>query len=320
MENGDACILTNKCEDQSRLVLGEVPPSSSRFNLSSSFLGDKYKATSAATNRWFHLARGASQRSTRRYNYSAGLTFGPSEARTAANRSRRLQRSTTSGIRIAESTQNCPQPSRCIDIGNAESPILHFRPQLWKHLDLDRDTINLDLFWPQNLACVGCGAVDEREDGEGEGKGEDKIGEMKSKERLLPRQGADIGSEEDDTDSELRMSNDIFPLKELKPLCQFRHLRYLRLGGMLQSYQLYIWQACWLNPNLEELVLEMALEPSMDDSYGHWSPIDRAWRRSSSDDACTQYLCGIEYRSPLHVADDVQGTRRRHIIKHFRDW
>ncbi|KAI1975438.1 hypothetical protein LOZ12_000917 [Ophidiomyces ophidiicola] len=54
---------------------------------------------------------------------------------------------------------------------------------------------------------------------------------------------------------------EIMPIVELAPLSNFRHLRILKLTGMLQSYQPYIWQAVWLNQNLEELHLEMALEP-----------------------------------------------------------
>ncbi|GAQ05513.1 hypothetical protein ALT_2834 [Aspergillus lentulus] len=50
-------------------------------------------------------------------------------------------------------------------------------------------------------------------------------------------------------------------VEEMAPLCQFRNLRVLKITGMMQSYQKYIWQAAWLNTDLEELELGMALEP-----------------------------------------------------------
>ncbi|PKX90386.1 uncharacterized protein P174DRAFT_515497 [Aspergillus novofumigatus IBT 16806] len=50
-------------------------------------------------------------------------------------------------------------------------------------------------------------------------------------------------------------------IEEMAPLCQFRNLRVLKITGMIQSYQKYIWQAAWLNTDLEELELGMALEP-----------------------------------------------------------
>ena len=37
------------------------------------------------------------------------------------------------------------------ELGGPDRPILHFRPQLWKHLDRDRQTLNLDVFWPVSL-------------------------------------------------------------------------------------------------------------------------------------------------------------------------
>ncbi|KAJ5895650.1 hypothetical protein N7495_007341 [Penicillium taxi] len=52
-------------------------------------------------------------------------------------------------------------------------------------------------------------------------------------------------------------------LEDLKPLCEFRNLRSLKITGMLQSYQTYIWQAVWLNLHLEELELSMILEPAI---------------------------------------------------------
>ncbi|KAI1936432.1 hypothetical protein LOZ04_001240 [Ophidiomyces ophidiicola] len=71
---------------------------------------------------------------------------------------------------------------------------------------------------------------------------------------------------------------EIMPIVELAPLSNFRHLRILKLTGMLQSYQPYIWQAVWLNQNLEELHLEMALEPCIRQTFcASWPKIRGNW-------------------------------------------
>ncbi|EAU30824.1 conserved hypothetical protein [Aspergillus terreus NIH2624] len=74
---------------------------------------------------------------------------------------------------------------------------------------------------------------------------------------------------------------DILPIEELAPLCEFRNLRVLKLTGMIQSYQKYIWQAAWLNPRLEELELEMVLPPRIRRGYNEeWPYIKGGWRLS----------------------------------------
>lgn len=52
----------------------------------------------------------------------------------------------------------------------------------------------------------------------------------------------------------------VFPLQDLSPLCLYRELRILKIAGMMQSYQWYIWLVVWLNPHLTDLTLEMAGE------------------------------------------------------------
>lgn len=49
-----------------------------------------------------------------------------------------------------------------------------------------------------------------------------------------------------------------FPPQDLSPLCLYRDLRILKITGMMQSYQSYIWLVVWLNPQLTDLALEMA--------------------------------------------------------------
>ena len=50
----------------------------------------------------------------------------------------------------------------------------------------------------------------------------------------------------------------VFPLQDLSPLCLYRELQTLKITGMMQSYQWYIWLVVWLNPQLEDLTLVMA--------------------------------------------------------------
>jgi hypothetical protein len=133
------------------------------------------------------------------------------------------------------------------DLGEPSRPIMHFRPNLWRHLERDRSTLNLDLFWP-----------------------------------LKP------GTAHDDSEDE---EFDVFPLDDMRPLCDFHHLRSLQLNGMLRSYQKYIWRTCWLNPALEELTLEMALEPTMHDPYRQHCPvIEGDWKMKREGEGSMEYL------------------------------
>ncbi|OJJ51755.1 hypothetical protein ASPZODRAFT_163543 [Penicilliopsis zonata CBS 506.65] len=72
---------------------------------------------------------------------------------------------------------------------------------------------------------------------------------------------------------------DMLPLEELKPIIEFRSLRVLKITGMMQSYQKYIWEVVWLNPELTDLWLEMALEPSLESNLsGEWQVIKHNWK------------------------------------------
>ncbi|KAJ5806751.1 hypothetical protein N7474_010343 [Penicillium riverlandense] len=72
----------------------------------------------------------------------------------------------------------------------------------------------------------------------------------------------------------------LFDITELKPLCLFRRLRSLKLTGMLQSYQTIIWMTAWLNTDLEELELGMAMEPEVVSlsHAGRWTLIRDGWK------------------------------------------
>ena len=53
---------------------------------------------------------------------------------------------------------------------------------------------------------------------------------------------------------------DIYPTHVLSPLCLYRKLQSLKILGMMQSYQTYIWLVVWMNPCLSELTLETSSE------------------------------------------------------------
>ncbi|EAW10977.1 uncharacterized protein ACLA_066130 [Aspergillus clavatus NRRL 1] len=96
----------------------------------------------------------------------------------------------------------------------------------------------------------------------------------------------------------------ILPLDELAPLCQFRGLRVLKLTGMMQSYQRYIWQAAWLNPELEELELGMALEPRLRrrEDGQRWPYIRGGWT-----------LDAAHYGEPVYYGHLGAGTLHPHL-------
>lgn len=99
--------------------------------------------------------------------------------------------------------------------------------------------------------------------------------------REMPAIGLDLFwpvkiNHNDDTD--LDHHREVLHIEELAPLCQFRRLRVLKVTGMLQSYQKYIWQAAWLNPELEELELGMAIGPRIRRNFpGDWPCIKGGW-------------------------------------------
>lgn len=103
----------------------------------------------------------------------------------------------------------------------------------------------------------------------------------------LPREKKSLGLDlfwpsTDETNEPSRLN-----IIELEPLCQFRFLRSLKITGMLQSYQAFIWQAAWLNLDLEELSLEMALEPEIDSTIHRvqWRAIKDGWEMDKKHSA-----------------------------------
>ncbi|OGE49797.1 hypothetical protein PENARI_c019G02721 [Penicillium arizonense] len=106
----------------------------------------------------------------------------------------------------------------------------------------------------------------------------------------LPRSKATLGLDLFSSIEEDKKDDGILAIIELKPLCEFRNLRSLKLTGMLRSYQVYIWQAVWQNPNLGALHLAMALEPGiLSIQSTEWKQIKTGWKMS-----------GKQYADPVY--------------------
>lgn len=251
MDDRSLCTPTRTPHSRSRSVLGEIPAAASCFNVPSPAPTEKQNATTAAANRLIDFNRRAPRNTIHRRSLTTASGLQHHRQVSKAARYHFLQRPASSDSERASDDDSVTIGVNRVDLGDAQNPIMHFRPQLWRHLERKRKIINLDLFWPQRW--LGC-------------------------------------EEEEDPSDHHQCEREIFPLQGLKPLCEFRSLRSLRLGGMLQSYQTYVWQTCWLNPGLEELVLEMALEPTIHLPNHAFLPIHGPWRRKTIREARTDYL------------------------------
>ena len=84
--------------------------------------------------------------------------------------------------------------------------------------------------------------------------------------------------------------DNMLPAQELSLLLSHRNLRVLKITGMLQSYQKCIWQLVWMNPKLEVLELEMALEPEILMEDSQFRPIQGEWTALTEQEAGPTYL------------------------------
>lgn len=198
------------------------------------------------------------------------LRRGRSQSRSispAPRRSNSLLRSTINmftSLTASTDTQSKPViPTQA----TPSNPLLNFRGgETWSFLDPGRRHLGLDVFHP----------VDEQEP-------------------TPPTQPTRTSS----TPIQ-RASVDILPPKELEPLSQFRRLRVLKITGMLQSYQKQIWQAAWLNVDLEELELGMALKPRIRRPYvEQWPYIKGGWTLNGATygEPVYQYVFSPTHRS-----------------------
>ncbi|KAL4736800.1 hypothetical protein BDV11DRAFT_172582 [Aspergillus similis] len=151
------------------------------------------------------------------------------------------------------------EPSNAIpvftpDQATPANPLMEFRGgALWAALPKDRRTLGLDVFWSVPS----------------EQPTETDINVSEEKHKTGPP--AEGGNKHDDE------KPSVLPIDEMAPLCTFRNLRILKITGMMQSYQMYIFQAAWLNTNLEELEIGMALQPRLRRGY-KWPYIKGGWR------------------------------------------
>lgn len=252
----DETTPTKPPKDNTRSVITELTASSSHLNLKYPAFNENTEATFAA-NRLIDFTRGTHPRSRH------ALILAPQHKRRFSKTSQRL---TPEDASDADSTITDVNT----DLGGRGRPIMHFRPNLWRHLERDRSTLNIDLFWPLKTTVTA-----------------DSLSGQ-----TYRYSSSQIAPPLDDKQRDIADDDsDIFPLEDLRPLCEFRHLRSLKLNTMLRSYQKYIWQACWLNPGLEDLTLEMALAPDINNSYRHlYATIGFDWKMRSEEDGSEYYL------------------------------
>lgn len=252
MEDPRTITPTRTPHGRSRSILGDINLSGPRFNVPSPVSSDKYSATATAANRLIDFNRGTPRSPAHRRSLSTASRHQRSRQPSRSAGYRFLPRVSSPSSESGNDGHSLATTEIPPDLGVSGHPIIHFRPQLWRHLEPTRETLDLDLFWPQRMD-----ESDEREEDGNDGNHYDRS---------------------------------IFPLQGLLPLCKFRNLRSLRLGGMLQSYQVCIWRTCWLNPGLEELILEMAVAPTIDKLNRSWTSINGSWRMNTISEARTDYL------------------------------
>jgi hypothetical protein len=88
----------------------------------------------------------------------------------------------------------------------------------------------------------------------------------------------------------IRAGDKVIPLdaQYLSSLRSFLGLRYLKVTGMLKSYQKEIFRAAWNMESLEHLDLRMAEEPQLSPGV-YWHRIEKGWvprKREPQDYQC----------------------------------
>ncbi|KLJ06657.1 hypothetical protein EMPG_17856 [Blastomyces silverae] len=194
----------------------------------------------------------------------------------------------------------------------------------WNRFELNCDTLNLDLFWPAVTGSrkKGRGKCKEQIKGQRNEKGKTKKEDEserrkeKAKEEILNPfdDEYEIAISDDDDDED----DGILPVEAIAPLCNFRNLRFLKLAGMSQSYQKYIWQAAWLNPGLETLELEMALEPCIRRAFSGWPYIKGGWIQQSKPGGERSSYYGDDGKGILHRRVGIGEYLDKYAIVHAK--
>lgn len=152
------------------------------------------------------------------------------------------------------------------DQATPANPLMEFRGGiLWAALPKDRRALGIDVFWPI--------PVESSRDKKGKEK-KLKYRTTGDKQESPPNEAKENGKEKEVEQEE---DDSIFHIDNMAPLCMFRNLRVLKITGMMQSYQMYIFQAAWLNPHLGDLEIGMALPPRLNRHY-KWPYIKGGWR------------------------------------------
>ncbi|EEH04667.1 conserved hypothetical protein [Histoplasma capsulatum G186AR] len=190
----------------------------------------------------------------------------------------------------------------------------------WNQLELSCHSLHLDLFWPvvtEGMKIEKEGNKERMKDQMNEKNRTKDNGNERRKEKVDGEMVNPFGDE-----YEIVASNDdddgILPLEAMGPLCSFRKLRFLRLTGMSQSYQKYIWQVAWLNPGLETLELEMMLEPCIRRAFSSWPYIKGGWIQRSKPEAERSSYYGDEGQGILHRRAGIGEYLDKYSIVHAK--
>ncbi|KAI9376467.1 hypothetical protein BJX61DRAFT_366380 [Aspergillus egyptiacus] len=258
------CVNTSTANnDDDEIIELPVPEKRSRrFSMSDALglnaLTGRNSSTVVSPTRAVDQGRHSRSRSRSRSNNRGRSSSVASEAR----RSESLIRSTLCRISgrkkiMDEEEELEPDPEPTIpmyppDQATPANPLMEFRGGTqWAALAKDRRTLGLDVFWPLP-------------------RDEDNV--EREKEDAHPK-----SKPRDMNETERQAQPTVFPIDDMFPLCMFRNLRVLKITGMMQSYQMYIFQAAWLNTNLEELEIGMALPPRLRRGY-KWPYIKSGWQ------------------------------------------
>ncbi|PYI05638.1 hypothetical protein BO78DRAFT_397945 [Aspergillus sclerotiicarbonarius CBS 121057] len=230
-------------------------PSRRRFSMSDAFTG-----APLATARVVELSRRPRSQSPRPLvcDSSTSSSRSSSLIRSALNRMACFMKEDSEAETELEPE---PEPIQLIpaDEATPEKLLMEFRGgETWARLTIDRRLLGIDVFWPQDL--------DEKDKNT---------------------------SNEEHSDKKAKPDLVMLDLEQMAPLSQFRNLRSLKITGMMQSYQKYIWQTAWLNHNLDELEIGMALPPRIRKSRtGNWPYMKGGWK-----------LDPAHYAEPVYYGD-----------------
>ncbi|EEH40588.1 hypothetical protein PAAG_09041 [Paracoccidioides lutzii Pb01] len=87
---------------------------------------------------------------------------------------------------------------------------------------------------------------------------------------------------------------------------------------------MYIWQTVWLNPSLEELELEMTLEPCLRSNFSTWLSIKGGWIQRHKPDVSRSSYYGDHGQGTVHrrigIGDYLDNSPSRMLKSVRQSW